>query len=96
MSFRKPIVSYDEQYFLDRIAVKHGDEAARAVEQAMLPLDERIAALEKRQREIHARLDELVTEYPQLKSARSRPGSCATQAERASVPLAPRKTTKGE
>jgi len=65
----EPIASRDERELLAKIEAAYGQATADLVAVAMLP---RAIADAERSRE---RLDELVSEFPQLKSARPRPGA---------------------
>jgi hypothetical protein len=65
--FDKPITGRGEGFF-DEVANVLGEDVADEVRLASLPIDERIRVHDHRIAEIDARLDELVDEYPALKS----------------------------
>jgi hypothetical protein len=76
------IASYgDNEAFLREVAASYGWETAAAIRASIADararddgtIEEQIARIQARKREIRERMDELVDEYPELKSRGSRP-----------------------
>jgi hypothetical protein len=65
----RPITSRDERELLARVEAEHGRETADALAVAMLP------SVRAELAEIVARMGELVSEFPRLKSVRRSPGT---------------------
>lgn len=69
------VTGYDPERFLDEVAVRHGEAAAAGCELLMMEpaaqlavLDQEIAHVDARLAELRAEMDEMVTEFPELKS----------------------------